>query len=473
MSSETPVIGCGDSGSSKPPQQLHWEPQPGPQEMLLACPSEDIGFGGARGGGKTAGMLGDFLFHENQNGKHAHGLFLRRTYPELEEVIRQADALFVGWKKNIDSTTYRAPSGGTLSLRPLQRDSDADKFHGHSYTWIGIDEATHWPSPEPLDKLRACLRSTHPGIRKRFILTANPGGVGHNWFKARYIDPAPPCTPFYDSVLLTWRVFIPSLLEDNPKLIVNDPHYWKRVIAAANGRTDLIKAWRYGQWDIVAGGMFDDVWRPDRQVLPAFPIPSGWRCDRAFEWGSSKPFSVGWWAESDGTRAPNGKTYPRGTLFRFAEWYGWTGHPNQGIKMLALDIAKNIRDKESRLRGTGLVSKSIDPGPADSAIFDVDNGMSIAADMAKHGVRWIPADKSPGSRKTGAEKLRARLTASQQFPMEEPGIFIFEDCRQWIRCVPVLPRDPRDTDDVDSSAEDHNYDETRYRLLHKFFIPIF
>jgi len=143
MSSETPVIGCGDSGSSKPPQQLHWEPQPGPQEMLLACPIEDIGFGGARGGGKTAGMLGDFLFHENQYGKHAHGLFLRRTYPELEEVIRQADALFVGWKKNVDSTTYRAPSGGTLSLRPLQRDSDVDKFHGHSYTWIGIDEATH------------------------------------------------------------------------------------------------------------------------------------------------------------------------------------------------------------------------------------------------------------------------------------------------------------------------------------------
>ena len=118
--------------------------------------------------------------------------------------------------------------------------------------------------------------------------------------------------------------------------------------------------------------------------------------------------------------------------------------------MLAVDIAKNIREKEKRLRESGLVSQSIDPGPADSAIFEVANGMSIAADMAKHGVKWVTADKSPGSRKTGAEKLRARLTASQQFPMEEPGIFIFEDCRQWIRCVPVLPRDPRDTDDVDS-----------------------
>jgi hypothetical protein len=34
---------------------------------------------------------------------------------------------------------------------------------------------------------------------------------------------------------MTWRVFIPSRLEDNPKLLGNDPDYWKRVIAAANG----------------------------------------------------------------------------------------------------------------------------------------------------------------------------------------------------------------------------------------------
>jgi hypothetical protein len=96
---------------SKPAQQMHWEPQPGPQEMLLACPMEDIGFGGARGGGKTAGMLGDFLFHSSQHGKHANGLFLRRSYPELDEVIRQADALFTGWKKIVEGPTYRAPSG--------------------------------------------------------------------------------------------------------------------------------------------------------------------------------------------------------------------------------------------------------------------------------------------------------------------------------------------------------------------------
>src|SRR4051812_21028293 len=178
------------------------------------------------------------------------------------------------------------------------------------------------------------------------IWTANPGGVGHNWYKARYVDPAPALTPFYDSMQRTWRVFIPSRLEDNPKLAANDPDYWMRVQAAANGRTDLVKAWRYGDWDVVAGGMFDDVWRASHHVIEPFQIPYHWRVDRSFDWGSSKPFSVGWWAESDGTQAPNGRVYPRGTLFRITEWYGWNGQPNVGVKMLAVDVAKKIVETE-------------------------------------------------------------------------------------------------------------------------------
>jgi hypothetical protein len=451
-------------------EQLHWGPQAGPQEALLSCPIEDIGFGGARGGGKTAGMLGDFLSHENEYGKHARGVFFRRTYGELEEVVRQADLLFIplGWrKKGGPRVTYTAPSGATLKLRALQRDSDAGKYQGASYTWIGFDEATNWPLPDPLDELRACLRASEAKIRKRLITTANPGGVGHNWYKARYVDPSPPFVPFYDPELLTWRVFIPSTLDNNPAMMENDPEYWKRVVASANGRQEIIKAWRYGQWDIVAGGMFDDVYRVKTHVITPFPIPHGWRIDRSFDWGSSKPFSVGWWAESDGTTAPNGKTYPRGTLFRIAEWYGWNGKPNQGLKMLAVDIAKGIKEFEAKMRANAFISSVVLPGPADSSIFDVENGMCLEKDMRLAGVKWVRADKSPGSRKTGWEKLRARLMASRKFPMEDPGLFVFETCRNWIRCVPVLPRDPKDPDDVDTAAEDHSGDETRYRLLQK------
>ena len=105
------------------------------------------------------------------------------------------------------------------------------------------------------------------------------------------------------------------------------------------------------------------------------------------------------------------------------------------------------------MRDRGLVSTPIKPGPADTSIFSADNGVCIADDMRKHGIEWRRADKSPGSRKTGAEKLRARLSVSCQIPMEDPGIFIFDSCRQWIRCVPVLTRDPLDSDDIDSNAD--------------------
>lgn len=113
----------------------------------------------------------------------------------------------------------------------------------------------------------------------------------------------------------------------------------------------------------------------------------------------------------------------------------------------------------------GLPPKRVDPGPADTSIFDEENGVCIATDMENVGVKWTRANKSPGSRKQGWEKLRSLLTASMQKPMEDPGLFVFSTCRQFIRTVPVLPRSDRDPDDVDTAAEDHVADEVRYRVL--------
>jgi hypothetical protein len=254
-------------------------------------------------------------------------------------------------------------------------------------------------------------------------------------------------------------VYIPSRLEDNQALTENDPDYWKRVEASAAGNEALLKAWRDGDWDIVAGGMFDDLWKRKKHVIKPFEIPDSWKINRTFDWGSSKPFCVLWWAESDGTGAPNGTTYARGTVFLIAEWYGCTKRPNEGLKMLAVDIAKGIKEREEKMPWT------VQPGAADSSIFDAENGVSIADDMAKQGVKWLPADKSPGSRKIGWERIRRYLKAATQFPMEGPGLFVWDTCPHWIRTVPVLPRDPDNMDDVDSDAEDHAGDTTRYRLM--------
>ena len=259
------------------------------------------------------------------------------------------------------------------------------------------------------------------------------------------------------------RQYIPAKLEDNPTLAKGDPKYLARLSGLGNAA--LVRAMRDGDWDIVGGGALDDVGDRAKHVIEPFAIPSSWHVDRSFDWGSSHPFSVGWWAESDGTEATlrdgSKRCWPRGTVFRIAEYYGWNGRPNEGCRLLAVEVARKIMEFEKAMFKT----RSVTPGPADSSIFDAENGVSIADDMGRVGIRWIRADKSPGSRKIGLESLRRRRKAAIAWPMEEPGLLIFATCPHCIRTVPVLPREERKPDDVDSAAEDHVYDEARYRCM--------
>lgn len=452
--------------AASPSRHILWRPQP-KQHVLISCPVEDVLYGGARGGGKTDGLGGDWLAHAQRYGTAARGFFFRQTYPELEEVIQRFQEFFpaMGGKWLSGRRVWEFTNGARLRLRYLETLQDAQQYQGLSNTWLGGDELGNYPDSKAVDLLRATLRSS-VGAPCYFRGSANPGGVGHNWLKARYVDPAPPLTPFSATetiageTITVKRCYIPSTLDDNLLLMRHDPQYWQRVVAAAGGNEALIQAWRYGRWDVVAGGMFDDVWVPTVHVIPVFEIPAGWRIRRAFDWGSSKPFSVGWWAHADGASpaGPTHRVYLKGTRFRIMEYYGWNGKPNEGLRMTNTDIARQIKGREdaSPYRGR------IEAGPADTQIFDVVNGTSIAHEMATQGIHWEAAQKGAGSRRQGWQMVRQLLQASRFSPMEEPGMFIFETCRQFIRTVPVLPRDPRDADDVDTDAEDHTGDETRY-----------
>ena len=105
------------------------------------------------------------------------------------------------------------------------------------------------------------------------------------------------------------------------------------------------------------------------------------------------------------------------------------------------------------------------PGPADSSIFDEQNNNCIAHDMEQEDIIWQRANKKPGSRINGWEHMRKMFKAAAQFPMESPGIFVFSNCHQFIRTIPVLPRDENNPDDVDTKSEDHIGDAARYRVL--------
>jgi len=463
-----------------------WVPLPGSQQMFLKCPVFEVLFEGTRGPGKTDSLIMDFCQHVGKGfGSEWKGILFRQTYPQLVDVISKTKKwipkMFKGAKYNHAEHYWTFATGEILYLRQFNRDDDYWNYHGHEYPWIGWEELCNWPTDVGYKRMMSCCRSTNPRMPRKYRATTNPYGPGHNWVKMRFRLPHSRYTLITDSrdedgKLEPPRMAIHGYLSENTILMQTDPEYIQRIRAAAQSPAELF-AWVTGSWDIVAGGMFDDCWNPFVHIVKPFKIPSSWRMDRSFDWGSSKPFSVGWWAESDGTDylAADGKwrSTVRGDLFRVNEYYGWNGKPNVGVKKLATEVAKEILIRELKMG----YHDRIKAGPADSSIFDTENGVCIANDMLKkirlddgqiyNGISFIPADKRPGSRKAGWELFRTTLKDAEKPKVgvrEKPGLFIFDTCQNFIRTIPVLPRDEKDMDDVDSDTEDHIADETRYRL---------
>jgi hypothetical protein len=309
---------------------------------------------------------------------------------------------------------------------------------------------------------------------RKYRATCNPYGIGHNAVKKYFIDPAPRGTPIVgDSGRV--RVYLHGTIYENKILMAADPNYLKGLeeITDENRR----RAWLYGDWDITAGGALDDVWDRKAHVLRPFKIPPTWRCDRSFDWGSAKPFSVGWWAESSGDAATMAdgaeRGFPPGTLFRIGEWYGCDKkRDNVGIQLNSVGIGRGRREREENLKSLYGI-RHFARGPADASIFDRLDDDSIANkinagfhDAGGSGEVFVPCNKTAGSRHIGLELIRTRLKASLERPMETAGLFIFDTCVDWVRTVPVLERSERDPEDVDTDGEDHAYDETRYRAMH-------
>lgn len=456
------------------------------QTIAFQSKATEILYGGGAGGGKShlirvvavllcaevAGIqiylfrrLSDDLYKNHMEGS---GGFFALLAPWIQ----------VGFAKYNGSKNYvEFWNGSKIWLSHCQYEKDLIKYQGPEIHVLLIDELTHFTEKQYRflrNRVRLGGLSVPQKLKDKLPLIlagSNPGGVGHNWVKRLFVDNAPPldCIKMPDSEGGLIRQFIPALLEDNPTLIENDPSYASRLEAL--GDPALVKAMRSGDWNIVAGGAFDDVWS-SRLILPRFNIPHSWRIDRSFDWGSSHPFSVGWWAEADGTEAtlPDNSKFcpPRGSLIRIHEWYGAKEvGTNAGLKLSAKEIADGIKNVEKKLISDGFIYQSPRPGPADNQIrnvvrSDID---TIEQEMEKSGVRWTDSDKSPGSRVNGLELVRSRMKESAKDYPENPGLWFMNHCRAAISLIPTLPRDQKKPDDVDTDAEDHIYDEIRYRVL--------
>lgn len=482
-------------------QPVVWEPQPGSQTRFLTCPYREVLFEGTRGPGKTDALLMDFAQFVGEGfGAAWRGVLFRETFPQLKDVIAKSrkwfHQIFPAAKFNESDYCWKFPEGEMLFFSYGSKEGDYWNWHGQEYPWIGFEELTNQASGAFYFSMFSCNRSSHGDDRmpRHIRATANPWGLGHHWVKQRFIDRGPSQKPIREEVvnpvtgerIMLTRTYIHGHWSENKKLLAADPLY----IATIQQEPDEAKrkAWLDGDWDIAVGGIFGSYWQPRIHVLAPFSVPPSWRVERAFDWGSSKPFSVGWWAVSDGTsvelRDRRKWTPPRGTYIRINEWYGCKEGqnvaPNVGLEMLAKDVALGIKEREKAMLEGGLIKSRVRPGPADASIYDKSTGQqhSIAEIMKANGVNFTPADKSPGSRVNGWERIRNLLAASlevkdglvlgpKEGPMEQPGLFVFDTCRHWIRTVPTLPRDPNKPDDVDTDAEDHAGDETRYEVYGK------
>lgn len=482
-----------------------WQPLPGSQALAIACPTNEFLYEGSRGPGKTDSQLMFFRSKVGKGyGKFWRGVIFDREYKNLDDLISKSERWFpqfgdgARFLRSKSDYKWVWPTGEELLFRQFKKDGDYWNYHGQEFPFIGWNELSKFATPNPYDLMKSCNRcgfipAEHtpknkdgsfatwdgqplPEMQLIIYSTTNPYGPGHAWVKKRFIDPADPGeilvekTNVYNprtgkrEVIKRTQTRLFGSYRENKYL---SPEY----VATLENITDpnRRKAWLMGDWNIVAGGMFDDVWNESVHVVPPFDVPKGWRIDRAFDWGSTHPFSVGWYCVANGeevTCHDGTKFAPRrGSLIRFAEWYGTSGGINEGLRISGPDIAEGIMKREMQMMKDRLIRTVPKSGPADGQIFQIreKDVASIASKMAANGVEWHSADKSAGSRINGWQIMRDMFQNAERG--EGQGLYFTKACKHAIALVPTTPRDEEKPDDVDTLAEDHCQDEIRYRCL--------
>jgi hypothetical protein len=436
---------------------IGFRPQPGPQVAFLKAPFDIVVYGGARGGGKSYATLGEFWLHAEAHGHHARGLMVRKTREDLKDTIDTAMTMYgdaAVW--NEQKKFFRFHAGGVLHMAYLESDSDAQNYQGWSLTRVYVEELTQYADSRPIFKLMATLRSAQKGIKCQFRATCNPGGPGHQWVK-QWIINLGPNRPFKDPDTGLTRVFIAAKLTDNPALLLNDPNYINRL--RASGSPELVRAWLEGDWDVVEGAFFPEFDR-QRHVIPPLKLPVDWIRFRSMDWGSARPFSVGWWAVVQDDTAHDGRILPRNAIVRYREWYGAKG-PNEGLKIPAEVVAAGVRQRE--------LGEQIAYGVLDPAAFSVISGPSIGETFNRKGVYFRRADNarvSVAKRFGGWDQVRFRLRGNDD---GQPMMFFFDTCHAILRTLPMMQHSEVNPEDLDTDAEDHAVDETRYACMSRPF----
>jgi hypothetical protein len=446
--------------------ELRLEPK---QAQAFTTDATEVLYGGAAGGGKSYYLRAAAIaWCASVPGIQVY--LFRRTLPDLRDnhlrgptsfFVLLADGLKDGRVKyRAQENEFEFQNGAILHLCYCDSENDVEKYRGAEIHVLMMDELTHF-SEYQYRFLRSRVRTAGLKIPEdvkrrlpRIEAASNPGSIGHAWVKRTFITPKPANelwkTPPEEGGML--RQFIPARLSDNPHLTKDDPQYADRLRGL--GSDNLVRAMLDGDWNIIAGAAFEKL-RLDTHCLEPFVPPKDWLRFGSLDWGSARPFSYGMWAVANDPYEVGGIKIPRGAIVRYAEWYGWNGKPNEGLRMEAPEVARGILKREDGISFAYRI--------ADSSMWKVDSGPSIAETFNKFGCTLRPAPKGPGSRHNGYVEVRNRIAGNEDGPM----LFATKNCHAgfW-RTMPDLVMDEHQyglqSEQIDTDQEDHCSDEVMY-----------
>ena len=424
---------------------------------------DEIGFGGARGPGKSHAIFAQMALDDCQRAKGVKCLYLRKIGKQAKEQLEdlRVKVLFAcphKYNRHEGVITFPQWNNSRILLGHFKDERDIEAYLGLEYDVIGIEESTTL-TLEKYKALRDSNRTSRTDFRPRVYNSTNPGGRGHVWYKKRFIEP-------WKRKKEKYTKFIPATLEDN-KFI--DGGYQRRVEDNTGWK---LRAHRYGDWDIAAGQFFDS-WS-EVHILPSdYPIEPWWNKFGGYDHGHNHPYMAGFYA-SDGD----------GNVIKFAEC-GDRGRKSdqiypemvqsylEGIGKSVHEVKEEISDGKEVDRITVYAGHDIWSKPKDG-----DGPMIVEKlyKLSKEGLVKFSFVQANISRIHGANHLRDYLDWRQDDDgnlIKRPRLYIKENCWRTIQQIPAMIHDDKNLEDVlkvdatedDVWCGDDAYDETRYAMM--------
>lgn len=394
------------------------------QKKFLLSEKKYVAYGGARGGGKSWALrLKAMLLGINFPGIRM--LLLRRTFPQLRENhIRPLCSLLKGSATYTDSKKcFEFENGAVLKLGYCDAESDVEQYQGQEYDVIFIDEATQFTEYQ-FSVLKGCLRGVN-NFPKRMYLTCNPGGVGHGWVKRLFIDRE--FTQFEKSQDYD---FIQALATDNKPLMESNPDYLNQLKELPE---DIKRGWLYGDWDVYEGQYFSEFSR-QKHVCEPFEIPDDYRIYVSFDYGLDMLACL--WVAVD----YEGNAYVYNELCQSG--------------LIVSEAARKIKE-------LCVTSPYMIIAPPDMNSRQKDSGKSMKDLFSENGIDVTFANNS---RVDGWMCVKEYLNTSREDGSEKPKLQIFSNCKNLIKCLPMLMHDSKNPSDCSITPHNitHAPDALRY-----------